>query len=110
MRPSRRFQETNSRFLESLTIANSKIFGYRIKIISILFRFLLRAKARQSASEKAPESKANQIVPEIEHLLPDEVFDFGSHTVAVTTLDGKLGKFKEEGDDDMDAEDKEVRD
>ena len=57
-------------------------------IQGFLSPFLFRAKARQSASEKATDSLANRIVPEIEHLLPDEVLDFGSHTVAVTTLDG----------------------
>lgn len=33
------------------------------------------------------DSASNRIVPEIEHLLPDSIKDFGSHTVAVTHID-----------------------
>jgi hypothetical protein len=32
-------------------------------------------------------SSSNKIVPEIEHLLPTDVHDLGSHTVSVTHID-----------------------
>ena len=44
-------------------------------------------KEARDIAESKTSSTSNRIIPEIEHLLPDKVRDFGSHTVSFTVVD-----------------------
>ncbi len=48
--------------------------------------------------DSSASSSSHRVVPEIEHLLPSQVSDLGSHTVSVTPIDdlASLGQKQQE--------------